>query len=110
ATDFPRVHVERCGDFDVGDVIAADGGVHEPGDRLVARRIRVVRQALDERRRAVAYADDCDTDFTVQATHLRSIERPFRGDSRWAATRHSASKGFRSVGGTSMASFLRADP
>src|SRR3712207_8078484 len=54
--DLVGVDVERRGELDVADVVAAEVDVHEPGDGLVGIGVLVVVHALDERGRAVADA------------------------------------------------------
>ena len=60
-------HVERGGELDVADVVAAEVDVHEAGDELVVRRVLVVLDALEERVGAVADADDRDADLVLRA-------------------------------------------
>ena len=60
--------VERRDDFDVADVVAAEVDVHQAGHELVALRLVVVRQALQERVRAVADADDRDAHLVLLAS------------------------------------------
>ena len=57
--------VEGGGELDVADVVAAEVDVHQPGDEVVARGVLVVLDALHERARAVADADDRDADLAV---------------------------------------------
>ena len=57
--------VECSDDFDVADVVAAEIDVHQAGDELVRLRVLVVGQALHERVRAVADADDRDADLVL---------------------------------------------
>ena len=62
--------VERGHDLDVADVVPAEVDVHQAGDEVVRVRVLVVRQALHERVRAVADADDRDADLVLLAvTH-----------------------------------------
>ena len=63
--DLARRDVERGGELDIADVIAAEVDVHEPGDEFVRRGVLVVLDALDERVGAVADADDRDADTVV---------------------------------------------
>src|SRR5450755_1284996 len=56
--DLLDVNVERGGELDVADVVAAEVDVHESGDRLARIGAAVVVHALDERAGAVADADD----------------------------------------------------
>src|SRR5205814_10058498 len=57
--------VEGGGELHVPDVVAAEVDVHEAGDELVVRRVLVVLDALEQRVRAVPYADDRDADLAV---------------------------------------------
>ena len=59
--------VERGGELDVADVVAAEVDVHEPGDELIRVGVLVVLDALKERVRAVADADDGDAHLSVRA-------------------------------------------
>ena len=59
-TDLVGVDVEGRRELDVGDVVATEVGVHQPGHGLVRLRVAVVVDALDEGRGAVADADDGD--------------------------------------------------
>ena len=62
--------IERGHDFDVADVVPAEVDVHQAGHEVVRVRVLVVRQALHERVRAVADADDRDAHFVLLAvTH-----------------------------------------
>ncbi len=61
--DFVDVDVECGGEFNVANMIASETDVHEPGDKFIVLGIPVVMHALDERRRAIAHADNCDADF-----------------------------------------------
>jgi hypothetical protein len=58
--DFACVDVEGGDEFDVADVVAAQVDVHEAGDEFICRRIAIFVDALNERGRAVADADDGD--------------------------------------------------
>ena len=53
------VDVERGGELDVADVVAAEVHVHESGHGLGGVGVLVVLDALHERRGAVAHAHDC---------------------------------------------------
>ena len=57
--------VERRRELDVADVVAAEVDVHEAGDELVVRRVLVELDALEQRVRAVADADDRDAHLVV---------------------------------------------
>ncbi len=57
---FVGVDVERGGELDVADVVAAEVDVHEAGHALVGVGVAVVVDALHERGGAVADADDRD--------------------------------------------------
>ena len=59
--------VERGGELDVADVVAAEVHVHETGDELVLGGVLVVLDALEERVGAVADADDRDAHLSVRA-------------------------------------------
>jgi hypothetical protein len=63
--DLRRGHVERGGELDVADVVAAQVDVHEAGDELIGVGVAVVLDALEQRIRAVADADDRDADLAV---------------------------------------------
>ena len=63
-SDLVPVDVERGGEFDVADVIAAQFGMHQPGNEAVFRCIIVIPDTLNERRCAVADADDGNPDFS----------------------------------------------
>ena len=54
------VDVEGGGELDVADVVPAEVDVHQAGDRCSRLRVAVVLDALDQRRRAVAHAQDRD--------------------------------------------------
>jgi hypothetical protein len=62
--DLLGVDVERGDELDVADVVAAELDVHEPGDGVGRVGVAVVLDALDERRGAVADADDGYADGT----------------------------------------------
>jgi hypothetical protein len=64
-TDLALDDVERGNDFDVADVVPAEVDVHEAGDELVGLGVLVIGQALHERVRAVADADDRDAYLVV---------------------------------------------
>src|SRR5262249_37215951 len=53
-----RVNINGRGEFDVGDVVAAQVDMHQPGDEVGLGGVSVVFDALDQRRGAVAHADD----------------------------------------------------
>src|SRR5690606_23485739 len=61
--DLVGVDVERCGELDVTDVVAAQVDVHQTRDVLLGGGIAVVLDPLDEGRRAVADADDAHPDL-----------------------------------------------
>ena len=63
--DLVRVDVERGGELDVADVVAAEVDVHEARDALGGVGVLVVLDALHEGGRAVADADDGDADLVV---------------------------------------------
>ena len=56
--DLLGVHVERGDELDVAHVVVAELHVHEPGHAALRVGVPVVLHALDERRGAVADADD----------------------------------------------------
>ena len=58
AADLLRVDVERGHELHVADVVVAELDVHEPGDAALRVGVLVVLDALDQRRGAVADADD----------------------------------------------------
>jgi hypothetical protein len=68
--DLRLVDVEGAGELDVRDVVAAEVDVHEPRDGLLRIRVRVVVDALHERVRAVADADDRDPHLVVLVAGL----------------------------------------
>ena len=57
--DLLAVDVERGDELHVADVVLAELHVHEAGDEVGRVSVLVVLDALDERRCAVAHADDC---------------------------------------------------
>ncbi len=57
--DLLAVDVERCDELDVADVVLAELHVHEARHEVGRVGVLVVLDALDERRGAVADADDC---------------------------------------------------
>jgi hypothetical protein len=59
--------VERGGELDVRDVIAAEVDVHQPRDELVGLRALVVLDALEERVGAVPHADHRDAHPVLRA-------------------------------------------
>ncbi|GMA87098.1 hypothetical protein GCM10025868_23480 [Angustibacter aerolatus] len=60
--DLLCVHVERGDELDVADVVVAELHVHQAGHGAVRVGVAVVLHALDERRGAVAGADDGNAD------------------------------------------------
>jgi hypothetical protein len=60
--DLLGVHVERGDEPHVGDVVVAEGHVHEARDTVVRIGVLVVLHALDEGRGAVTHTDDGDAD------------------------------------------------
>ena len=66
--DLVGVDVEGGRELDVADVVAAEVDVHEPGDGLGGIGVLVVVDALHERGRAVADADDGDADLVLLMT------------------------------------------
>jgi hypothetical protein len=63
--DLVGIDVERGGELDVADVVAPQVDVHQAGDRLARVGVPVVADALHERARAVAHADDRDAHLAV---------------------------------------------
>ena len=63
--DFARVDVEGGDEVEVGDAVTAEHGVHDAGDLVAVLRVLVVRDALHERRGAVADADDGHVDLAA---------------------------------------------
>src|SRR2546425_9409535 len=61
APDLALVDVERGRELDVADVVGPEARVHQAGDELAVRGVLVVLDALDEGRRAIADADDGDS-------------------------------------------------
>jgi hypothetical protein len=59
--------VERGDELDVRDVVPAEVDVHEPGNRILRRRVLVVLDALEEGVGAVPDADDRDADLVLRA-------------------------------------------
>ena len=53
------VDIERRHELHVGDVVVAEGDVHEPRHRAARVGVAVVVDALDQGRRTVADSDDC---------------------------------------------------
>ena len=66
--DLVLVDVESGHEVDVADVVAAQVDVHQPRHEVVVFGVLVVIAPLDEAARAVAHADDRDTDLAVTAT------------------------------------------
>ena len=67
---FFGIDVKRGGKFDVADVIPPQVGVHQAGDERILSGVFVILNALYERGRAVAHADDGDSDFAVHGLLL----------------------------------------
>jgi len=63
--DLVGVDVEGGAELDVAHVVAAEIDVHQPRDGRPGISVTVVMNALDERARAVAHADDGDADGVV---------------------------------------------
>ena len=63
--DLVGVDVERGAELDVADVVAAEVDVHQARDGLARIGVAVVLDALHERARAVADADDRDADLVL---------------------------------------------
>ena len=64
------VDIEGRGELDVADVVAAEVDVHQARDELVRVGVLVVLDALHERARAVADADQRHTHLVVAARGL----------------------------------------
>jgi hypothetical protein len=60
--DLLGIDVEGCDEGQVGDVVVAELDVHQAGHASRRVGVPVVLDALDQRRRAVADADDGDAD------------------------------------------------
>ena len=56
--DLAGIDVERRGELDVPDVVAAQPRAHEAGHEPVLGGVSVILDALDQRRRAVSDPDD----------------------------------------------------
>ncbi len=69
--DLLAVDVERGHDLDVADVVPAELDVHETRDLLRRVGVLVELQTLDERRGAVADADDRDTNLVHEMRSFR---------------------------------------
>ena len=67
--DLSRDDVEGGRELDVADVVAADGGVHQTGDFLVVRGVPIIVDALNERIRAIADADNGDAHLVAFLGH-----------------------------------------
>src|SRR6185436_12317958 len=78
--DLRAVDVEGARELDVRDVIAAEVDVHETGHRLRGISVRVVVDALHERVRAVADADDRDAHLLVLVAGAAVGGRALRRD------------------------------
>ncbi|MGA8550165.1 MAG: hypothetical protein WB678_08005 [Stellaceae bacterium] len=62
-TDFSLGDVEGSDEIDIGDVIAAEVEMHDPGNGPVTGRVAVELDALHQGRGAVSDADERDPDF-----------------------------------------------
>ena len=89
--DLLRVHVERGDELDVADVVVAELHVHQAGHGAARVGVGVVVHALDERRGAVADADDGDAD----GGHPRSFSVVRAGATSSSSTGVSATAGGR---------------
>src|SRR3989440_11151025 len=61
APDLALVDIERRRELDVADVGGPEPRVHQARNELAVRRVSIVLDALDEGRRAIADADDGDS-------------------------------------------------
>ena len=71
--DLLRVDVERRHEVEVADVVAAEVDVHETRHAGGRVGVGVVVHALDQRRGAVAHADDGDTDLTHGSVSFAAV-------------------------------------
>ena len=55
------IDIESGAEFDIAHVIVAELHVHEPRDEFIFGRIPIELHALDQRRSAIADADDSDS-------------------------------------------------
>ena len=69
-SDLLSVDVKSGDKLYIAYVIVPELNVHESGYSVCWGGIFVVLHALDERRRAVTYPDNCDADFTHRACLL----------------------------------------
>jgi hypothetical protein len=81
--DFALDDVERGGELDVGDVVAAEVDVHEAGDGALGRCVLVVLDSLEERVGAVAHADERDAHLLLRA---RAVLPAIRGGHRFLSS------------------------
>ena len=82
--DLVGVDVEGGGELDVADVVAAEVHVHEARDLLGGIGVLVVLDALHERARAVADADDRDADLLVaSAVAAGAVRSSIHGAHAW---------------------------
>ena len=85
-TDLLAVDVERRDELHVTDVVAAEVDVHEAGDARLGVGVLVELDALDERRGAVADADDGDSNGTHRGGLLQLLNSALRRTMRcWTA-------------------------
>ncbi len=76
--DLLLVDVDGGGELDVVDVISAQIDVHQAGDEVILGGVLVVLDALDQRRSAVAHADDRYPYFLFAQCALPPVDsRPF---------------------------------
>src|SRR5690606_1397452 len=80
AANLLGVHVEGGDELHIGDVIVTEADVHQTGDAIARIGVPVVVDALNQRRGAVADADDCDTDGAHHGSSLSDLD----GRSGWS--------------------------
>ena len=62
-SDFGFIDVERRCELDIADMVAAEIDVHEARDSFILFGVFIKLNTLDERRSAIADADNCDANF-----------------------------------------------
>src|SRR4029079_10501163 len=63
--DLLSVDVKRSAEFDIANVIAAKIDVHQTWNELVFRGVLVILDPLNECRRAIPDADNCDSNLAL---------------------------------------------